>query len=144
MSPSPQSVLPPCLYLTCSSGSKQTVKGQKAAAWEHCKYSNRSVFPASAVPCVSVLFLPLHSDPTVTQVTFFFLIFLPSWSLNHKAGEIAGVCPALAYQRSHRRLRPLPFVSVWEALVISPVRAMTPSEQFVLVSQPKASERNVQ
>lgn len=30
----------PLLYLTCSSGSQQTVKGQKAEAWEHRKYSN--------------------------------------------------------------------------------------------------------
>ncbi len=31
----------PLLYLTCSSGSQQTVKGQKAEAWEPGKYSNR-------------------------------------------------------------------------------------------------------
>ena len=31
----------PLLYLTCSSGSQQTVKGQKAEAWEPSKYSNR-------------------------------------------------------------------------------------------------------
>lgn len=133
---------PPSLYLTCSSGSKQTVKGQKAAAWEHCKYSNLSVFPASAARCVFVFFSSPPPRPHGNAGDFFF--FFGVWSLNHKAGETAGVCPALAYQRSHRRLRPLPFVSIWEALLISPVREMTLSEQFVLISQLKASVRNVQ
>lgn len=33
----------PLLYLTCSSGSQQTVKGQEAEAWEPGKYSTCSL-----------------------------------------------------------------------------------------------------
>lgn len=100
--PSPLPTPHPSLYLTCSSGSQQTVKGQKAAAWEHCKYSNRCVFPASAVlRCACVFtgrfhlshFLPPpptpHLDfhppqtqpalcPTVTLVTIFCHVVIES------------------------------------------------------------------
>lgn len=58
----------PLLYLTCSSGSQQTVKGQKAEAWEHRKYSNhclsdgfRLVFPSQEQSREAVLVLGMEA-----------------------------------------------------------------------------------
>lgn len=141
----------PLLYLTCSSGSQQTVKGQKAEAWEPGKYSNhclseevRLVFHCQETEQGSIFGAGLIRFFSSSITIRIFTKTQPAFCLNvikpHGWGNqwsVSSVSISFTNHTTHHWLWLFIFSPLWRAatrcLVITSAKKITLNVPFVFV-----------